>query len=185
MGKLFADVFISLDGFASGSDEAAFFGCFGPELGNWVQQQLNMSQAILMGRVTYEALARFSASATDEVSTRMSVLPKAVCSNTLQEPLAWKNTRLIRGGVAEEIRALKQQNGNHLRTMGSIRLMKNLVKLGLVDRLRLMVFPVIRGKTGKEPIFADYPRIRLELVNKEALDSGLVLREYRPAASAR
>jgi len=185
MGKLFADLFISLDGFASGIDEAAYFGCFGPELGNWVQQQLNMSQVILMGRVTYEALARFSASATDEVSTRMSALPKAVCSNTLQEPLAWKNTRVIRGGVAEEIRALKQQSGNHLRTIGSIRVVKCFMELGLVDRLRLMVFPVILGKTGKEPIFADYPRVALELVNQEALDRRLVLLEYRPAASAR
>lgn len=184
MRELFADLFISLDGFASGTNEAAYFGYFATELGNWVQQQLNKPQTILMGRVTYEALARFSASATDEVSARMSTLPKVVCSSTLREPLAWKNTRVIRGAVAEEIRALKQQSEDRLRTIGSIRLVKSLMELGLVDRLRLMVFPLIVGKTGKEPIFADYPRIPLELANQEALDSRLVLLEYRSAMRA-
>ena len=184
MRELFADLFVSLDGFASGTNEAAYFGCFGPELGNWVQRQLNEPQVILMGRVTYEALARFSASSTDEVSTRMSGLPKVVCSKTLPVPLAWKNTHVIRGAVAEEIRALKQQSGERIRTIGSIRLVKNLMELGLVDRLRLMVFPVILGKTGKELIFTDYSRVALELVNQEAIDRRLVLLEYRPAKSA-
>jgi len=184
MRELFADLFISMDGFASGTNEAAYFGYFGPELGKWVQRQLNEPQVILMGRVTYEALAGFSASGTDEVSTRMSALPKVVYSRTLREPLAWKNTRVIRGDVAEEIKALKQQSGDRLRTIGSIRLVKSLMELGLVDRLRLMVFPLILGKTGTEPIFADYPRMPLALVNQEALDARLVLLEYRPVAGA-
>lgn len=184
MGELFADLFISLDGFASGTNEAAYFGYYGPELGKWIQRELNRPQEILMGRVTYEALAGFSATASDEASVRMSALPKLVCSSTLREPLAWKNTRVIRGAVAEEIRALKQQSGNHIRTIGSMRLVKSLMELELVDRLRLMVFPVILGKMGKEPILADYPRIPLELVNQEALDRRLVLLEYRPAKKA-
>ncbi|MGA9986441.1 MAG: hypothetical protein WBP69_01575 [Terriglobales bacterium] len=78
MRELTADLFISLDGFASGAHEAAYFGYFGPELGDWVRKNLDERQVILMGRVTYEILAQFSASATDEVSARMSALPKVV-----------------------------------------------------------------------------------------------------------
>ena len=160
--ELIADLFISLDGFASGTEEAAYFGYFAQDLGNWVREHLDERQVILMGRVTYEALAGFAVSATDEVSTRMRKLPKLVYSNTLCEPLAWSNTRLIKGDVGDVIKALKQQEGDPLRSIGSIRLVKSLAKLGLVDRLRLMVFPLILGKTGKGPIYDDYPRVPLE-----------------------
>ena len=107
--ELIADLFISLDGFASGTEEAAYFGYFAQDLGNWVREHLDERQVILMGRVTYEALAGFAVSATDEVSTRMRKLPKLVYSNTLCEPLAWSNTRLIKVDVGDVIKALKQQ----------------------------------------------------------------------------
>ena len=181
MRELIADLFISLDGFASGANEAAYFGYFGPDLGKWVREHLNERQIILMGRVTYEILAGFSAAATDEVSARMSALPKVVCSGTLHEPLAWKNTSLIKGAIADEIKALKQRDGDPLRCIGSIRLVKSLMKIGLVDRLRLMVFPLILGEEGKELIYADYPRLPLELVKTTVLDSRLILLEYRPS----
>jgi dihydrofolate reductase len=184
MRELVADLFISLDGFASGTNEAAYFGYLGHDLGNWVREHLDERQVILMGRVTYEALARFAVSATDEVSTRMRTLPKLVCSNTLCEPLAWDNTRLIRGNVGDAIMALKQQEGDPLRCIGSICLVKSLAKLGLIDRFRLMVFPLILGGTGKEPIYVDYPRVPLVLVGTKVLDSRLVLLEYHPAAKA-
>src|SRR5580658_10202231 len=76
MRELTADLFISLDGFASGVNQAAYFGYFGPELGKWVRDHLNEPQIIIMGRVTYQALAGPSASANDEASLRMSSLPK-------------------------------------------------------------------------------------------------------------
>ena len=97
MRELIADLFISLDGFASGTDDAAYFGYFGQDLGNWVREHLDERQVILMGRVTYEALARFAVSATDEVSARMRRLPKLVYSNTLCEPLAWSNHAFDKG----------------------------------------------------------------------------------------
>jgi dihydrofolate reductase len=184
MRKLIADLFISLDGFASGTNEAAYFGYFGQDLERWVREHLQEPQVILMGRVTYEALARFSISATDAVSARMRALSKVVYSNTLHEPLAWDNTRLIKGNVGDAITALKQQQGDPLRSIGSIRLVKSMAKLGLVDRLRLMVFPLILGESGKEPIYVDYPRLPLELIGTKVLDSRLVLLEYRPATAS-
>src|SRR5579864_841810 len=180
MRELTADLFISLDGFASGAKEAAFFGYFGKELGSWVSDHLRQPQLLIMGRVTYEALAQFSPSGTDEVSVRMTELPKVVFSSTLQEPLGWRNTRLVKVSVADELRALKQQPGDPLRSIGSIRLVKSMMELGLVDRLRLIVFPVILGVVGREPISAGYQRTGLELIDTKVLDSRLIVLEYRP-----
>jgi dihydrofolate reductase len=178
--ELTADLFISLDGFASGVNQAAYFGYFGQNLGDWVRDHLEQPQVIMMGRATYVALAHFSASATDELSVKMSSLPKLVFSSTLKEPLAWKNTRLLKSAVADEIRALKQQPGDPLRSIGSISLVKSMMQLGLVDRLRLIVFPLILGSAGREPIFAGYPQGSLELIDTKVLDSRLILLEYRP-----
>jgi dihydrofolate reductase len=72
--ELTADLFVSLDGFASGAKEAAFFGYFGEELGKWVSDHLCQRQLLIMGRVTYEALAKFSPSGVDPASARMNEL---------------------------------------------------------------------------------------------------------------
>lgn len=180
MRELTADLFISVDGFASGAKEAAYFGYFGKELGSWVSDHLRQPQLLIMGRVTYEALAQFSAHGTDEVSVRMTELPKIVFSSTLKEPLAWKNTVLVKNSVADELRVLKQQPGDPLRSIGSISLVNSMMQLGLVDRLRLIVFPVILGVVGKEPIYAGYTRTGLELIHTKVLDSRLIVLEYRP-----
>ena len=180
MRELTADLFISLDGFGSGVGQLPFFGYFGPDLERWVRDHLNEPQIIIMGRVTYQALAGHSASSNDETSLRMSSLPKLVFSSTLEEPLLWKNTRVVKGDLAEEIAALKKESGDPLRSFGSITLVKRMMQLWLVDRLRLMVFPLTLGDTGKEPIYAGYPQTGLELIHARVLDSRLVLIEYRP-----
>ncbi len=182
MRELITDLFISLDGFASGVNQPAYFGYFGQELGGWVRDHLAEPQVLLMGRVTYEMLASFSASATDELSARMRELPKVVFSGKLQDPLVWKNTRVLSGTLADEIKALKEQRGDPLRTIGSVSLVKSLMQQGLVDRLRLMVFPLLLGSAGREPIFANYVHTRLDLTQTRVLDSRLVLMEYRPCA---
>jgi dihydrofolate reductase len=90
-----------------------------------------------------------------------------------------RNTRLLKGAVAEEPRALKQERGDPLRSIGSISLVKSMMQLGLVDRLRLMVFPLILGGAGREPIYVGYPQAGLELINTKVLDSRLMLLEYQ------
>jgi riboflavin biosynthesis pyrimidine reductase len=87
--------------------------------------------------------------------------------------------------VGDAVGILKQQEGDPLRCIGSLHLVKSLAKLGLLDRLRLIVFPLILGETGKEPVYADYPRMPLELVDTKVLDSRLVLLEYDLATTAR
>jgi dihydrofolate reductase len=181
---LTADLFVTLDGFAMGEGAGPFFGYGGPELHRWIRDRLDKPQLIVMGRVTYEALAGMSATATDESSARMNELPKVVFSNSLREPLAWANTRLVRGDLREGLRALKQQPGDPLRSIGSISLVKSMIALGLVERLRLMVFPLILGRSGREPAFAGYPDTALDLVASAVLDSRLTLLEYRPVPAA-
>src|SRR5260370_42420400 len=158
MRELISDLFISLDAFASGVDQPPYFGYFGPDLDSWVREHLAPPQLIVLGRVTYEALAQFAPSATDEISVRMNALPKLVFSSTLAEPLAWKNTRLVKRAASDEIRELKQQRGDLLRLIGSVTLVKSMIQLGLVDRLRLMVFPLIIGSAGRAPIDAGHQR---------------------------
>jgi dihydrofolate reductase len=181
MAELIADLFVTLDGFAAGVDVGPFFGYSGPDLESWVRDALSQPQLVVMGRVTYEALAKISSSATDNVSTRMTELPKAVFSSTLREPLAWANTRLIPGDLGEGVRALKRQSGDPLRSIGSLSLVRSMLGLGLVDRLRIMIFPLTLGDAGREPAYVGLPRAGLELVSSKVLDSRLVLLEYRPA----
>ncbi len=183
MRQVIADLFISLDGFASGKSETPYFGYFGPDLWTWVRENLDRPQSLVMGRVTYAALAAFSASATDEVSLKMNAIPKQVFSSKLQEPLEWANTRVLRGNLADEISRLKQHGEEPLRCIGSISLVKSMIEVGLVDRLRLMVFPVVLGSAGREPVFAEYARTKLELVSSRALDSRIMLLEYGPSSN--
>jgi dihydrofolate reductase len=180
VSELIVDLFISLDGFASGAAEGPFFGYFGEELGKWITDELARPQVLIMGRVTYEAMAEFTPSCTDPMSVRMTELPKLVFSSRLKEPLSWKNTRVVRTSLADEISALKRQSGDPMRSIGSISLVKSMMELGLVDRLRLMVFPLILGKAGSEPISAEYSRAPLELIESRTIDSRIMLLEYRP-----
>ncbi len=114
----------------------------------------------------------------------MTELPKLVFSRTLSEPPAWENTQLMKGCLADEMLALKQKTGETLRCIGSISLVKSMIQLGLVDRLRLMIFPLILGTAGREPIFATYARTNLKLTDTRVLDSRLILLEYRPGHSS-
>lgn len=183
MAELTADLFLSLDGFAAGVDVGPFFGYGGPELDRWVRDAQTRPQLVVMGRVTYEAMAQISSPATDDVSTRMNETPKAVFSNTLSEPLAWQNTRLIRGDPGEGMRALKRDSADPLRSIGSLSLVRSLLELGLVDRLRVAFFPLVLGDAGFEPAFAGYQRAGLELTGTRVLDSRIVMLDYHPPRS--
>ncbi|HUO15413.1 MAG TPA: dihydrofolate reductase family protein [Verrucomicrobiae bacterium] len=183
MRELIADLFLSLDGFASGMGEKPYFGCLGPELETWVRENLDPPQYLIMGRVTYTALAGFSANGKDEVSRKMKAIPKLVFSSTLKEPLQWENTQLVRGTLEHEIPQLKREGTKVLRSIGSISLVRSMIELNLVDRLRLMFFPVILGKLGREPAFANCRRTELELIACRSVDSRIMLVEYAPGRS--
>lgn len=101
-------------------------------------------------------------------------------SSTLQAPLSWANTELVGGDAVEAVQDLKRRDSRPLRTVGSISLCRSLLKAGLVDRLRVVVFPVITGASGRERLFERYPDIALDLVESRTFDGRLQLLEYVP-----
>jgi dihydrofolate reductase len=181
MRELVVDLFTSLDGFAKGERSPAFFGYLGPDLARWIDGEGSRPEVLLMGRVTYQLLADVSLAQQDEAGRRMTDQPKIVFSRTLQEPLPWANTQLVASDAADAVRTLKDQPGERLRVIGSLSLVRGLLTGGVVDRLRLMVFPVLLGATGREPAFEGLGDVALELVGQDVLDDRLVLLEYCPA----
>jgi dihydrofolate reductase len=184
MTALTADLFVSADGFAAAENAGPFFDLGGPELTAWVRTELSRPQVLLMGRVTFELMAPMTASAGDEDSVRMTSLPKVVFSNTIDDATAWANTTVLNGDLAESIESLKCSSTSPIRSFGSITLVKGLMRAGLVDRLRLMIFPLTVGSDGREPAFAGYPRTGLELTSTTLLDGRLLLLEYRPESGS-
>jgi dihydrofolate reductase len=176
------DIFISVDGWAGGASSPGYFGYPGPELEEWITTELALPQIVILGRRTYEALAGLPEEARDDSSRRLSELDKVVFSRTLEET-AWPNTRICRQELVAEIRRMKADGDVPLRTMGSLSLARQLMGAGSVDRLRLMIFPLIVGDSGREPFFADMASAALELVDRRTLDGRVLLVEYRPTGS--
>jgi dihydrofolate reductase len=133
-----------------------------------VDAELARPQVLVMGRVTSEVLGRIG------LSPRMLELPKLVVSRTLEQPPTWPNARLVRDAAA-----LRDEPAPLLRTIGSLTLVQSLFELGLVDRFRLLVFPLTLGDAGREPVFERFPPTRFSGVTSRVLDGRLVELEYR------
>lgn len=179
MPELLVDFIVSLDGYASAQGWPGWWGVEGPEYLDWLGRSPERDYLIVMGATTYRLMSGFAASGTEGVD-QLDALPKLVFSSTLQEPLGWDNTRLVRGDAVEAVRAMKQQPGPSLRTLGSVSLCRDLVAAGLVDRFRVVVFPVITGATGRERIYYGYPDVRLTMIDHHTFDGRLQLLEYVP-----
>jgi dihydrofolate reductase len=110
----------------------------------------------------------------------LTAQPKVVFSATLEGPLSWANTELVGGDAVEAVRVMKQQADRPLRTLGSLALSRSLLRAGLVDRYRVVVFPVITGATGRDRIFDGYPDLTLDLVDHRTFDGRLQMLEYIP-----
>lgn len=173
------DIFLSVDGWAGSEGLPGYFGYLGPELEEWITAELAAPQLVVMGRRTYEILAGLPDEARDESWQRMNQLDKVIFSRTLQQA-DWPNTRVCSNDVTDEIRSMKADSDVPLRTLGSLSLARQLTDAGLVDRLRLMTFPLIAGKEGREPFFANMASADLELVDHRVLDGRVLLVEYRP-----
>ncbi|WP_433064063.1 dihydrofolate reductase family protein [Dactylosporangium sp. CS-033363] len=179
MQTLTVDFIMSLDGYGAAEGWPGFWGMEGPEYLAWLGEQER--HAALMGATTYRLMHGFATQAPGEQGMdALTAQPKIVFSSTLQEPLPWANSRLITGGAVEAVRKLKAESDLPLRTLGSLSLSRSLLTAGLVDRYRVVVFPVITGATGRERLFDGYPDLKLDLVEHRTFDGRLQLLEYVP-----
>ena len=187
---LMVDLIISLDGYASAEGWPGWWGLEGPEYLAWLEQEGAKDYTFLMGANTYRLMSGMSEEAAAEGSgfsdeegaalTGLDAVPKVVFSSTLQEPLTWPNSELVTGDAVEAVAEMKRTRAGTLSTLGSLSLCRSLVTAGLVDRFRLVVFPVITGKTGRERIYDGYPDVGLEMVDSRTFDGRLQLLEYVP-----
>jgi dihydrofolate reductase len=179
---------MSLDGVVEGPGPGDNFELAGwsapyftPEIGRFIAESSAASDALLLGRVTYEGFAAAFASSTDgnPAAEMMNNIPKYVVSRTL-EKAEWRNSTLLKGDAAEEVARLKRQPGKNINVSGSIELLQTLLRHGLVDELGLLVHPVVVGR-GKR-LFGDGFNTALDLMRTQTFSSGVVLLAYRPAA---
>src|SRR5215213_1074079 len=134
---------MALDGVMESPDKW-HFPYFNDEMGEEIGAAMADSDAMLLGRVTYEEFAAFWPSQGErDVAGYMNNTPKYVVSRTLEEPLEWQNSTLIKENVAEEVAKLKQQPGKDISITGSGTLVRSLLQYDLIDELRLMVHPIV------------------------------------------
>jgi dihydrofolate reductase len=146
----------------------------------WVLDNLNAAGAFLFGRRTYEGFAAHWPNASEEeqvIARPLNTKPKYVASTKLAEPLAWQNSKLLVGDVAESVAALKREEGDDLHVLGSTKLVKTLIDHDLVDELHLMIDPVVLG--GGKRIFREDGTLKsLRLVDIQVTTTGAILVTY-------
>jgi dihydrofolate reductase len=181
VSSLMVDFITSLDGYGAAEGWPGYWGMEGPEYLAWIEQDAEHEHTALMGATTYRLMSGFAAEMPDEPGlAALTAMPKVVFSSTLEAPLSWANTELVSGDPVETVQDMKRRDSRPLRTIGSLSLCRSLIEAGVVDRFRVVVFPVITGATGRDRIFDGYPDITLDLVDSRTFDGRLQLLEYVP-----
>ena len=183
MPELMIDFITSLEGCGAADGWPGFWGLEGPEYLAWLGEQAEGDYTTLMGANTYRLMSALAADG-EPGTEALADMPKIVFSSTLREPLSWLNTRLVQDAV-EGVREMKDEGTESMRTLGSLTLCRSLLSAGLVDRFRVVVFPVITGSSGKDRIYDGYPDVSLEMVSSRLFDGRLQLLEYVPTVLAR
>ena len=178
VSELVVDFITSLDGYAAADGWPGWWGLEGPEYLAWLGEAPERDHTALLGATTYRLMSGFAAGGEDGTDA-LTAMDKVVFSSTLTEPLTWANTRLVTGDAVAAVRSMKDA-GTPMRTIGSLSLCRSLLTAGLVDRFRVVVFPVITGATGRERVYDGYPDVALELRESRTFDGRIQLLDYRP-----
>jgi dihydrofolate reductase len=187
VGKIVVTEFVSLDGVMEdpGGAENFRYGGWtfeinrGDEGDKFKLDETLSSEALLLGRVTYEGFAEAWPSREGEFADKFNTMPKYVVSSTLEEP-EWNNSTVLSGEVAEEVARLRQEQDGDIVVHGSARLVQTLLEHDLVDELRLMVFPVVLG-SGKRLFGESGDKKPLRLVDSKMVGDGVAILIYEPA----
>jgi dihydrofolate reductase len=179
MRKIVSGLFISLDGVIEDADQ--WIGpWFGPQLGQAVGSMIAGQDAMLLGRVTYEAFAAHWPYQSGDMADTMNGTAKYVVSATLTSA-NWQNSTLIPAASAvAEIAGLKEGPGKNIGMTGSATLVSSMLREGLLDELHLFVFPVVLG-SGKRLFAAPGSRLPLKLTGSATFDTGVVQLTYAKA----
>jgi dihydrofolate reductase len=189
VGRIVVTEFVSLDGVMEDPGGAENFrhGGWSFEIDRGADgdrfklDETMASEALLLGRVTYEGFAKAWPSREGEFADKFNGMPKYVVSSTLEEP-EWQNSTVLTGDVPGEVARVKNEHAGDIVVHGSARLVQTLVEHDLVDELRLMVFPVVLG-SGKR-LFGDTDdKKRLRLVDSKMVGDGVAILVYRPDRS--
>lgn len=176
MRKIVVTEFMTLDGVIE--NPAWSMPYWNDEIAQFKGEEQESSDALLLGRVTYEGFAASWPGRSDPGADTMNNLPKYVISTTL-ETVEWNNSRLVKGDIVEELTSLKRQAGRDILVYGSGVLVQTLIKHDLVDRLRLLVYPVVVGQGQR--LFADGTSAKLKLVEARPIGpGGVVALIYEP-----
>jgi dihydrofolate reductase len=179
MRKTVAGMLMTLDGVVE-SPEKWHLGYFDDAVGEVIDAVAAQSDAMLLGRRTYEEFAAFWPSQGSEVplADYMNETPKHVVSTTLTE-LDWINSTLISGDLAETVEALKRQPGKNIQIYGSPTLVRSMLRDGLLDKLDLFVHSIVVG--GGQRLFENGTYgTRLRLVESRRLGTGIIALTYTP-----
>ncbi|SRR5258708_2206472 len=188
MRKIIVTEFISLDGVfeAPGPDGSGYkyegwtFPYNDEEFRNFKTKELDETDILFLGRITYDAFAIAwpkQEEATGDFGKKFNSMPKYVVSNNLKEA-NWKNSHIIKGDVAAEIKKLKEGDGGNITVHGSGMLARFLLEHGLVDQLTIMLYPLILGE-GKR-LFDGAVKTDLKLIEAKPFKSGIVVLQYKP-----
>ncbi|MGH7778185.1 MAG: dihydrofolate reductase family protein [Candidatus Dormibacterales bacterium] len=183
MPELLIDFITSLDGYAAADGWPGWWGLEGPEYLAWLGEQPEADYIVLMGATTYRVMSRFAVEG-EPGTDALASMTKIVFSTTLSEPLSWGSTQLVAQDPVEAVREMKQKGSKSMRTIGSLTLCRSLLTAGLVDRFRVVVFPVITGSSGRERIYDGYPDVALGMISSRTFDGRIQLLEYVPTILA-
>ncbi len=186
MRKVIASVFVTLDGYMVGPNEdmSWVMNNFNDEMAKYAGDLMDSMDTILLGRVTYEIMAKAWPASTEETAPgadKMNTTPKIVFSRTLDKAEwgKWNNARVVHDHAAQEIAKLKQQPGKNMVIYGSAKLVQSFTQQGLIDEYQLLVHPLVMG-AGKR-LFANMEKpLKLQLLRSEAYKNGVVVLYYEP-----
>jgi dihydrofolate reductase len=176
MRKIVVTEFVSLDGVME--EPRWTFEYWNDEIAKFKGEESSASDALLLGRVTYQGFAAAWPQSKAEGADYFNNVRKYVVSETLEEPLEWNNSTLIKDNIVEQITNLKRQEGKDIAVHGSATLVQTLMRHDLVDGYRLLVYPVVLGK-GKR-LFGEEIPATLNLLRSRSFSSGVVALVYEP-----
>lgn len=175
MKKLVVTEFMTLDGVMEAPHEWSF-PYWNDEIAEFKNNELFESDTTLLGRITYQGFADAWPERTGDYADRLNSFPKYVASTTLENP-EWNNSHVIGENVAEEVRRLKQQDGQNILVHGSRTLVQTLIQNDLVDEFHLLVYPLVLGKGLR--LFSGEVQSNLSLAENRPFSSGVVLLRYQ------